>query len=168
QLRHPARRASAGRPPGLAAARAARPARRSRPRHRRRDREAGQAPGQRRAVTVMTTTTAAAPAAPTPVVPNPLREGLAVERIPEPATMVIFGASGDLTKRKLLPALYSLTRERLLPGRFAVVGYARRPLTDDAFRDEMRAGCDELARRRPVDPEFCAAFARNIYYQDGG
>ena len=48
--------------------------------------------------------------------PNPLREGLAAERIPEPATMVIFGASGDLTKRKLLPALYSLTRERLLPG----------------------------------------------------
>jgi glucose-6-phosphate 1-dehydrogenase len=54
--------------------------------------------------------------------PNPLREGLEQERIPEPTTMVIFGASGDLTKRKLLPALYSLTRERLLPARFAVVG----------------------------------------------
>ena len=100
--------------------------------------------------------------------PNPLREGLAAERIPEPATMVIFGASGDLTKRKLLPALYSLTRERLLPGRFAVVGYARRPLTDDGFRDEMRAGCEEFARRRPVDPELWTGFARNIFYQEGG
>jgi len=111
----------------------------------------------------MTTTTITAP-----VVPNPLREGLAVERIPEPATMVIFGASGDLTKRKLLPALYSLTRERLLPGRFAVIGYARKPLTDDAFRDEMRAGCDQFARRRPVDAALWDGFARNIFYQPGG
>jgi glucose-6-phosphate 1-dehydrogenase len=110
--------------------------------------------------------TATSPAA--PVQPNPLREGLAAERIPEPTTMVIFGASGDLTKRKLLPALYSLTRERLLPARFAVIGYARRPLTDDSFRDEMRRGCDEFARRRPVDAEVWATFARNIFYQEGG
>jgi glucose-6-phosphate 1-dehydrogenase len=82
--------------------------------------------------------------------------------------MVIFGASGDLTKRKLLPALYSLTRERLLPGRFAVIGYARRPLSDDGFRDEMRGACEEFARRRPVDPELWAGFARNIFYQEGG
>jgi glucose-6-phosphate 1-dehydrogenase len=99
---------------------------------------------------------------------NPLREGLAAERIPEPTTMVIFGASGDLTKRKLLPALYSLTRERLLPGRFAVIGYARRPMSDDSFRAEMRAGCNEFARRRPVDPELWDGFARNIFYQAGG
>jgi glucose-6-phosphate 1-dehydrogenase len=99
--------------------------------------------------------------------PNPLRQGLAEERIPEPATMVIFGASGDLTKRKLLPALYSLTRDRLLPARFAVLGYARRPLGDDAFRDEMRQGCDEFARRRPVDPEVWSTFARNLFYQAG-
>jgi glucose-6-phosphate 1-dehydrogenase len=99
--------------------------------------------------------------------PNPLREGLEQERIPEPTTMVIFGASGDLTKRKLLPALYSLTRERLLPARFAVVGYARKPLTDESFREEMRRGCDEFARRRPVDPELWATFARNIFYQEG-
>ncbi|HEY2901394.1 MAG TPA: glucose-6-phosphate dehydrogenase [Polyangia bacterium] len=105
--------------------------------------------------------------APTIPMPNPLREGLEQERIPEPTTMVIFGASGDLTKRKLLPALYSLTRERLLPARFAVVGYARKPLGDDTFREEMRKGCDEFARRRPVDPELWSAFARNIFYQEG-
>src|SRR5215471_15996900 len=102
-----------------------------------------------------------------PVLPNPLREGLAEERIPEPTTMVIFGASGDLTHRKLLPALYSLTRERLLPARFAVIGYARRPLTDEAFRDEMRKACDEFARRRPVDPGLWETFSRNLFYQAG-
>ncbi len=53
---------------------------------------------------------------------NPLREGLRLERTPEPCTMVIFGASGDLTKRKLVPALYSLAQQSLLPGGFSIVG----------------------------------------------
>jgi glucose-6-phosphate 1-dehydrogenase len=106
-------------------------------------------------------------AAPIEIFPNPLREGLAEERIPEPATMVIFGASGDLTKRKLVPALYSLVRERLLPARFAVVGYARKPLTDDVFREEMRKGCDEFARRRPVDAELWDTFAKQLFFQAG-
>jgi glucose-6-phosphate 1-dehydrogenase len=101
------------------------------------------------------------------VLPNPLREGLAEERVPEPAAMVIFGASGDLARRKLLPALYSLTRDRLLPARFAIVGFARRAVSDDAFREEMRAACSEFARRRPLDPELWSAFARNIFYQQG-
>ena len=87
------------------------------------------------------------------VLPNPLREGLAEERVPEPAAMVIFGASGDLAHRKLLPALYSLTRDRLLPARFAIVGFARRAVSDEAFREEMRAACNEHARRRPIDPD---------------
>src|SRR5580765_6717797 len=101
------------------------------------------------------------------VLPNPLREGLAEERVPEPAAMVIFGASGDLARRKLLPALYSLTRDRLLPGRFAIIGFARRAVSDDAFREEMRAASNEFARRRPIDPELWAAFARNIFYHQG-
>ena len=101
------------------------------------------------------------------VLPNPLREGLAEERVPEPAAMVIFGASGDLAHRKLLPALYSLTRDRLLPARFAIVGFARRAISDEAFREEMRAACNEHARRRPIDPELWSAFARNIFYQQG-
>src|SRR6478609_11563716 len=105
--------------------------------------------------------------APADVVANPLRQGLAEERVPEPAAMVIFGASGDLTHRKLLPALYSLTRDRLLPARFAIVGFARKPMTDDAFRDEMRTACDEFARRRPVDAALWAAFAGHIFYQQG-
>src|SRR5678809_138479 len=99
----------------------------------------------------------ASPASPS-VLPNPLREGLAEERVPEPAVMVIFGASGDLAHRKLLPALYSLTRDRLLPARFAIVGFARRAISDDVFRDEMRAACNEHARRRPIDPALWSAF----------
>jgi glucose-6-phosphate 1-dehydrogenase len=101
------------------------------------------------------------------VLPNPLREGLAEERVPEPAAMVIFGASGDLAHRKLLPALYSLTRDRLLPARFAIVGFARRAVSDESFREEMRAACDEHARRRPIDPDLWSAFARNIFYHQG-
>ncbi|MSP59904.1 MAG: glucose-6-phosphate dehydrogenase [Myxococcales bacterium] len=99
------------------------------------------------------------------VVPNPLREGLVEQRVPEPCSMVIFGASGDLTKRKLLPALYSLYRDRLLPHAFSVVGFARRALP--AFTAEMRAGCDQFARRRPVDEAVWSSFADGISYIDG-
>jgi glucose-6-phosphate 1-dehydrogenase len=102
-----------------------------------------------------------------PALPNPLREGLVEERIPEPATMVIFGASGDLARRKLLPALYSLTRDRLLPSRFAVLGFGRQAIDDDAFREEMRRGCEEFARRRPLDAAIWSGFARNLFYQQG-
>ena len=98
---------------------------------------------------------------------NPLRVGLMKERIPEAQVLIIFGASGDLTKRKLLPALYSLARERLLPSAFAVVGFARRAITADAFRKQMREGCDQFSRRRPVDATLWDSFARQIHYQNG-
>src|SRR5581483_11169590 len=74
---------------------------------------------------------------------NPLREGLRLERTPEPCVMVIFGASGDLTKRKLLPALYNLRRERLIPPGFSVVGFARSPMDDHQFRESMRDGINQ-------------------------
>src|ERR1700734_2870136 len=61
------------------------------------------------------------------------------ERTPEPTVVVIFGASGDLTKRKLLPALFHLEQAGLLPQEFAVVGVARRPLQDE-FQKDMREG----------------------------
>ncbi|MBD0348022.1 MAG: glucose-6-phosphate dehydrogenase [Thermoleophilia bacterium] len=77
---------------------------------------------------------------------NPLLEGLRLRRTPEPCAMVIFGASGDLTARKLFPALYALAYRRLLPERFAVVGSARTPLSHDEFRDQMREAVSEHAR----------------------
>ncbi|MBL8909371.1 MAG: glucose-6-phosphate dehydrogenase [Archangium sp.] len=97
---------------------------------------------------------------------NPLREGLISERQPEPCTLVIFGASGDLTKRKLVPALFTLFTEKLLPESFAIVGFARKAMTDDAFRAEMKEACLKFARHKPTDAAW-AVFAKGLFYQAG-
>ncbi|MCZ6728219.1 MAG: glucose-6-phosphate dehydrogenase [SAR324 cluster bacterium] len=98
---------------------------------------------------------------------NPLHEGLIQERVPEPHVMVIFGAGGDLSKRKLIPALYTLARERLLPGGFAMLGTANRDMDDKAFRQEMKESCDRFARRRPVDASLWKGFSNSLYYEQG-
>jgi glucose-6-phosphate 1-dehydrogenase len=77
---------------------------------------------------------------------NPLLEGLRLRRTPEPCVLVIFGASGDLAKRKLLPALYSLAFRNLLPEPFAIIGSARTKQTDDEFRGTMEEAVKEFAR----------------------
>ena len=77
---------------------------------------------------------------------NPLLEGLQLSRRPEPCLMVIFGASGDLTMRKLFPALYSLAYRQLLPAKFGIVGVARTEETDDQFRERMKAAVQEFGR----------------------
>jgi glucose-6-phosphate 1-dehydrogenase len=77
---------------------------------------------------------------------NPLLEGLQLTRRPEPCAMVIFGASGDLTKRKLFPALYSLAYRQLLPEKFGIVGVARTEESDDDFRERMKAAVQEFGR----------------------
>jgi glucose-6-phosphate 1-dehydrogenase len=77
---------------------------------------------------------------------NPLAEGLLLRRRPEPCALVIFGASGDLTQRKLFPALYALAYRRLLPERFAVLGVARTKQTTRQFLLAMRKGVQEHAR----------------------
>ena len=95
---------------------------------------------------------------------NPLREGLRLQRTPEPCVMVIFGASGDLTRRKLVPALYNLTRERLLAPNFAVIGVARRPIGTENFREQMKGGINEFSRVRPVQENIWNSFSQGIYY----
>ena len=75
------------------------------------------------------------------------------ERIPEPGVLTIFGASGDLTKRKLLPALYHLFQANLLPDKFAIVGVARRPLGDD-FAKDMREGIVDFGGADTSDPRL--------------
>jgi glucose-6-phosphate 1-dehydrogenase len=94
--------------------------------------------------------------------PNPLREGLREARRPDPCVMVIFGASGDLTHRKLVPALYSLFRDQLLPEPFTLVGFARSLRDRQQFLDRLRAGCEEFARRRPVDAAAWERFAAGV------
>src|SRR3990172_8504765 len=87
-------------------------------------------------------------------------------RVPEPAAMVIFGASGDLTHRKLMPALYNLHCKQRLPEGFTVVGYSRTPFTHEAFREEMRAACEENGE---VEPELAdwKGFAQRLFYCPG-
>src|SRR5947209_20126807 len=82
--------------------------------------------------------------------PNPLREGLRIKHSPEPCAMVIFGATGDLTHRKLLPALYNLALETPLPAGFSVVAFARRPYTDEQFRDQALESINQYSRQKPV------------------
>jgi len=77
---------------------------------------------------------------------NPLLDGLRIRRSPDPCALVIFGASGDLTRRKLFPALYSLALRRMLPERFAVVGAARSEASDDDFRERMKHAVQEFGR----------------------
>ena len=98
---------------------------------------------------------------------NPLREGLQVERMPEPNAVVIFGASGDLTKRKLVPALYNLELEGLLPSAFAIVGFARRPIPDEEFRAQMLEGINNFSRNRPAKPEVWQTFSEKLHYCAG-
>jgi glucose-6-phosphate 1-dehydrogenase len=77
---------------------------------------------------------------------NPLLEGLRVRRRPDPCILTIFGASGDLTSKKLLPALYSLAYRQLLPEKFGIVGAARSAESDDEFRERMKQAVKHHAR----------------------
>src|SRR5947209_4250773 len=95
---------------------------------------------------------------------NPLRKGIRLERTADPCAIVIFGASGDLTKRKLVPALYRLVQERLLPAEFAIVGLARTPLSDDEFRANMKTAVAEFSETDQVDEEVWTSFARGLFY----
>src|SRR5260370_28184886 len=95
---------------------------------------------------------------------NPLREGLRVKQGPEPCVMVIFGATGDLTHRKLLPALYKLALEHPLPAGFSVVGFARRPYNDDIFREQALDAINQFSRQKPVNPQVWESFASGIRY----
>jgi glucose-6-phosphate 1-dehydrogenase len=98
---------------------------------------------------------------------NPLREGLEQERVPEPSCLVIFGASGDLTQRKLVPGLYSLAHDGLLPPGQTIIGFARAALSDEQFRATMKDACNEHARTRPVDEAVWENFAKGLFYVQG-
>lgn len=98
---------------------------------------------------------------------NPLRRGLSEDRTVAPFAVVIFGASGDLTKRKLIPALYNLALSRTLPGGFAVVGVARREKSQEQFRAEMKEGVASFSRRKPVDDAVWDDFERGVHYVRG-
>ncbi|MBD1898726.1 glucose-6-phosphate dehydrogenase [Trichocoleus sp. DQ-A3] len=97
---------------------------------------------------------------------NPLRVGLRQERIPEPQILVIFGASGDLTQRKLVPALYQMKLQRRLPAEMTIVGVARREWSHDYFREQMREGIEEFSDGIGSE-ELWHDFAQGLYYCPG-
>ncbi len=94
---------------------------------------------------------------------NPLLDGLRVRRRPDPCLLVIFGASGDLTSKKLMPALYSLAFRRLLPEKFGIVGAARSEESDDAFRERMRQAVTDHARD-PFKEDVWDELAKGMRY----
>ena len=100
-------------------------------------------------------------------VTNPLRKGLADDRTGDACAVVIFGASGDLTRRKLMPALYNLAVSRSLPSAFAVVGVARREKSSEEFRAEMKEGLERFSRRKPIDPAVWGDFEKGVSYVRG-
>jgi glucose-6-phosphate 1-dehydrogenase len=87
-----------------------------------------------------------------------------LERTAEPCAVVIFGASGDLAKRKLIPALYRLVQERLLPAEFAIVGLGRTAMTDEEFRQRMRQAVLEFSEAKSVDEEVWRSFAAGMQF----
>src|SRR3981081_3189106 len=94
---------------------------------------------------------------------NPLREGLSTRAVPQPCSVVIFGATGDLTHRKLIPALYNLAADGELPPAVAVIGFARREKTDDEFRKELEETTRKFSRQ-PVRDEIWKTFAQAVFY----
>src|SRR5881396_3568621 len=98
------------------------------------------------------------------VTENPLRQGIRLEQTADPCTVVIFGASGDLTKRKLVPALYRLVQQRLVPAEFAIVGQARTANTDEAFRAKMKQSVAQFSEEKKVDDEVWRSFEQGLYY----
>ena len=95
---------------------------------------------------------------------NPFEEPGLSSRFASPCILVIFGATGDLTARKLIPALYNLAREGLLSPQFACVGFARRQKTHEQFRDEMKEAINKFSRVKPVDETLWKSFEQQIFY----
>lgn len=85
---------------------------------------------------------------------------------PEPFTLIVFGATGDLTRRKLVPALYNLALDDLLPPEFTLVGTARRQMSDGDFRDHLRRAVEQNSRR-PLDPRIWDRIEAGLFYLPG-
>lgn len=99
----------------------------------------------------------------TTTLPDRLREGLRLRRMPPPCAVVIFGATGDLARRRLIPALYNLARKGQLPAGYAVVGVGRRPVGTEPFREQLRRAVEE-STEVPFEPAPWEAFAEHVHY----
>ena len=84
-------------------------------------------------------------------------------RSADPCSIVIFGATGDLTSRKLIPALYHVFKDKQMPSIFRVIGVARREKTDDSWREELRGSLEEYSRSKPIDEKVWRDFSKHIF-----
>ena len=98
---------------------------------------------------------------------HPFLEGLSKHRGAPPTVIVIFGASGDLTARKLVPAIFNLGLDNLLPGEFHLIGYGRKPIKDEDFRKMMDEAIG-VHSRRSLNKEVWERVRQNISYHTGG
>jgi len=98
---------------------------------------------------------------------HPFLQGLSKHRGAPPTVVVIFGASGDLTARKLIPAIYNLSVDNLLPADFHLIGYGRKPIPDEEFR-AMAAKAIKDFSRRELDSQVWGRVAANTTYVSGG
>ncbi len=98
---------------------------------------------------------------------NPLRAGVASNRITDPCNIVFFGASGDLVKRMLMPAMYNLRLGDILPTNYGIVGFSRSDWDSDQFRDEMHKSIDEFSRSGPAKDPLWSDFAKRLSYVSG-
>src|SRR5216684_1260811 len=87
--------------------------------------------------------------------------------VSEPCTVVLFGASGDLAKRKVIPAMYDLAINNSLGPRYAIVGFARSAMSDESFRSTAGEAAKSISEVGPIDPKKWSEFASNLYYQAG-
>ncbi|MBI3537372.1 MAG: glucose-6-phosphate dehydrogenase [Chloroflexi bacterium] len=101
---------------------------------------------------------------PTNSIVAPMRVGLTSARVPPPNILVIFGATGDLTQRKLVPSLFDLYCDKRLPNAFSIVGFARREKSHELFRDELRAAVNQFSRHKTDGNPRWEDFARGIFY----
>jgi glucose-6-phosphate 1-dehydrogenase len=95
------------------------------------------------------------------------RSGSGYGGVAEPCAVILFGASGDLAKRKVIPALYDLAAHNSLGVRYAIVGFARTPMADEAFRTTAGDAAKSISEVGPIDPRGWSEFASNLYYSAG-
>jgi glucose-6-phosphate 1-dehydrogenase len=85
----------------------------------------------------------------------------------EPCTVVLFGASGDLAKRKVIPAMFDLAVHKALGARYAIIGFSRTAMTDESFRSTIGEAAKTISEVGPIDPQQWSEFANNLYYSPG-
>jgi len=95
------------------------------------------------------------------------RSGSVYGGVAAPCAVILFGASGDLAKRKVIPAMYDLATHNALGPRYAIVGFARTVLTEDAFRAGLGEAAKTISEVGPIEPKQWDAFASNLYYCSG-